>query len=287
MDLAYWGFSHWPFQRRQTGDAVIGVSHDEAYARLLFVIDEQRRCGSLMGPRGTGKSRLFRRAADYARRQGRICIAVDAAGMDAVELMQLIADQMHVDSHGASSSVTWSRIQQQLANRALVRQSTVVLIDNIDSAHRDCGQVLRRLMNLAESLDAALTVLVFSKESVASPELQEQIELSIELSGWSRNETAQFVANTTRTAGAKREIFTLDAIALIQDLTQGIPADVIRICDLALLAAMSDDRREVDAALVQAAIAEFSPRHAVKADPRSFAKQERAGAMVSTERRDA
>lgn len=284
MDLAYWGFSHWPFQRRQTGgDTAIGASHDEAYARLLFVIEEQRRCGSLMGPAGTGKTRLFRRAADFARRQGRTCIAIDAAGVDGVELTLLTADQMRVDCHGASLSVMWSRIQQQLANGALVRQAIVILIDNVDSAHRDCGLVLRRLMNLAESLDAAVTVLLFSKEPVASPELQEQIELSIELSGWSRSETSQFISHATRTAGAKREIFTSDAIALIQDLTQGIPADVIRICDLALLAAMSDDRRQVDTALVQAAVAEFSPRLAVKTHPRSFARPERPGAMVSTE----
>jgi general secretion pathway protein A len=284
MDLAYWGFSHWPFQRRQiASDAAIGASHEEAYARLLFVSDEQRRCASLMGPGGTGKSCLFRRSADYARRQGRMCIAVDAANMDVVELTMQVADQLHADSDGASSSATWSRMQQQLANRALVRQATVILIDNIDSAHRDCGQVLRRLMNLAESLDAAVTVLLFSREPVASPELQEQIELSIELCGWSHRETSQFVSNATRTAGAKREIYTPDAIDLVHDLTQGIPADVIRICDLALLAAMSDDRHEVDAALVQAAVAEFSPRHAVKAHPRSLARQERAGAMVSTE----
>ncbi|MDB5348287.1 MAG: hypothetical protein JWP89_6664 [Schlesneria sp.] len=284
MDLAYWGFSHWPFQRRQTaGDAVIGAAHDEAYARLLFVIDEQRRCGSLMGSGGTGKSCLFRRATDYARRQGRMCIAIDAASMDAVELTLQIADQMLAGCDGASSSVTWSRIQQQLANRALVRQAAVILIDNVDSAHRECGQVLRRLMNLAESLDAALAVLLFSREPVASPELQEQIELSIELSGWSIGETSQFVWNATRTAGAKRAIFTPDAMALIQDLTQGIPADVIRTCDLALLAAMSDERREVDAALVQAAAAEFSPRHSAKAHPRSLARPERAGAMASTE----
>lgn len=284
MDLAYWGFSHWPFQRRQTGgDAAIGTEHDEAYARLLFVIDEQRRCGSLIGPGGSGKSRLFRRAADYARRQGRMCITIDAEGVDGTELTRLLADQMHAGLDDTSPSATWSRFHQQLANRALIRQATVVLIDNIDSAHRDCGQVLRRLMNLAESLDAAVTVLLFSRETVVSPELQELIELSIELSGWSRSETSQFISHATRTAGAKREIFAPDAIALLQDLTHGIPADVIRVCDLALLAAMSDDRREVDAALILAAVAEFSPRHATKAQQRSFVKPERAGAMVIAE----
>jgi general secretion pathway protein A len=284
MDLAYWGFSHWPFQRRQTaGDAAIGAPHDEAYARLLFVIDEQRRCGSLIGPGGSGKSRLWRRAADYARRQGRMCIAIDAAAVEAAELTLLIADQMHVDCHGKSSSATWSRIQQQLANHALVRQATVVAIDNVDSAHRDCGQVLRRLMNLAESLDVAMSVLLFSREPVTNPELQEQIELSIELSGWSRSETSQFISYVTRTAGAKREIFAPDAVAKIQDLTRGIPADVIRICDLALLTAMSDDRSEVDAALVQAAVAEFSPRHVAKAHSRSSVRPERVSATVGAD----
>lgn len=281
MDLGYWGFSHWPFQRRfLIDDAVTGASHEEALARLLFVIDEYRRCAAVVGASGIGKSCLFRGAAEYARRQGRICLEIDASGMESTDLIVQLAEQMNVEYRGEQSSLLWPRIQQQLANCRLVKQAIVVFIDNLDAADSSCGQMIRRLISLADALDAPLTVLVSSRSSITSGAVQEQIEMTVELAGWSSNETAEFVANALHRAGASAAIFTPDALSLVHELASGIPAEVIRICDLTLLAAMGDDRRKVDASVVEAAMAEFSPRPAMNAKPRSSGRQVKASSMV-------
>lgn len=259
MDLAYWGFSHWPFQRQRAGGPAIGGSQEEALARLLFVVDERRRCGLLTGAAGTGKSCLFRMVGDYARRQGQLCVDVNADGMGAHELASRIADQLLVEPGNESPSIVWSGIKQRLVSQALVHQPIVLLIDHPDAV--ECGPVLRRLLGLADSVDAPLTMLISSRTSAWGADLTDQMELVVELAGWSQQETAQFISESLSTAGATKQIFSREAIAIIQEVSQGVPAQVNRTCDLALIAAMGDDRHEVDAALVQAAIAEFSPRH--------------------------
>lgn len=280
MDLGYWGFTHWPFQRRsQTDSTVTGASHEEAFARLLFIIDERRRCGAIVGSPGIGKSCLFRGAAEYARRQGRICLEIDASGMDATDLLLQLAEQMNVDYRGEQSSLLWPRLQQQFANCRLVKQAIVVLADNLDSADSSCGQMIRRLIGLADALDAPLTVLVSSRSPITSEAMQEQIEMTVELTGWSNSETAEFVASALIRARAPQAIFTPDALSLIHKLALGTPAEVIRICDLTLLAAMGDDLREVDASVVNAAMAEFSPRPTMNAMPRSAGLQVKASSM--------
>ena len=120
---------------------------------------------------------------------------------------------------------------------------------------------LRRLMNLAESLGADLTVLIAARNSSSVADLRDDIELSVELTGWSLGETSQFIADSLLAAGSTSDIFSPRAIAEVHAITQGIPGDVVRICDLSLLAAMSEGRREIDAQIVEATAAELAPRH--------------------------
>jgi len=262
MDLAYWGFSRWPFQRQQAADSsIVGASHEEGLARLLFLVDEHRRCGLLSGATGTGKTCLFRRAASYARRQGKWCLEIDATGLDADELAWRMADQLLAD---CSSNMTpgrcWTLIQQQLANQALIGQPVVAVIDNLDHAERGSSLAIRRMMNLAESSGAELTVLIAARGQLPDSSLSAEIELSVELTGWSQEETSRFVTTSLRAAGTTIEIFSADAIIVVQEITQGNPKSVIQVCDLSLMAAMSDDRHHVDAQVVEAATAEFAPR---------------------------
>lgn len=281
MDLGYWGFAYWPFQRRIPTDGITtGTSHEEALARLLFVVDEQRRCASVIGLPGSGKSCLFQAAAKYARRQGRICLEIDASGMDGAEMLVQLAEQLHLDCQNHCVSFLWPRIQQQLANFRLVQQSVVLLVDNLDAADANCGQVLRRLISLSDAANASLTMLLSSRSQVANQAIREQIEMTIELAGWSQSETADYVQAALHRAGASRVIFTNEALKLIHDFAGGIPAEVIRICDLTLLAAMADDRRQVDATVVEGALAEFCPRPVSNAGPRSVTRQIKAGSTI-------
>ena len=262
MDLAYWGFGRWPFQRqRAVNHSGLGASHEEALARLLFLVDERRRCGLLTGAAGTGKSCLLRRVMSYAQRRGRFCLNIDATGVGATELAWRIAEQLLTDCEpDATPAHCWSLIQQQLANQTLVGQPVVGLVDHLHLAEAGATVSLRRLMTLAESSGAHLTLLIAARNSSSTAELRDDIELSVELTGWSLDETSRFITDSVHTAGATSEIFSPESISAVHEITRGIPGEVVRVCDLSLLAAMSDGRCEVDAEIVEAAIAELDPR---------------------------
>ena len=262
MDLAYWGFDRWPFDRRKSsGGPNVGASHEEAMARLMFLVDERRRCGMLTGPAGIGKSRLFRRVQSHALRHGRLCVDFDATGIEADEFVSQIAEQMFADvSANSVASQRWSRIQKRMSALSLVKQPIVILIDHFDLVEFGYSQVIRRLMHLAEITGADLTVLVAAHERFTAPLLLDVVELSIELLPWTLAETGEFIDKATRAAGATTTLFNDDAIDSIQKLTHGVAADVIWLCDLCLLAAMSRDIHSVDGELVESAASELSPR---------------------------
>lgn len=263
MDLAFWGFRHWPFERSASGNRpFVGAAHDEALARLLFLVEEKRRCGLLSGAAGTGKSCLLRQVQASAMRLGRFCVRVDVTGLDGNELAWRVADGCHADCDVADSAAKlWSSLQIQFTGLAVVRQPVVVLIDHFDLVEFSCSQSLRRLMQLADATGAELTVLIAASERFTAPLLLDVVELHVELSAWSEDETARFIWDSIRHAGSCEAIFTADAIQAIQTLTHGNPAKVVWLCDLALLAALSEDRRRVDSQIVEAAAMELSPRN--------------------------
>ena len=56
-------------------------THEEALARLHFLVDHHRRLGLLMGPPGSGKSLMLEFFADQLRRGGRPAARVDLLGI--------------------------------------------------------------------------------------------------------------------------------------------------------------------------------------------------------------
>lgn len=264
MDLAHWGLQRWPFQHLGAAEFhTAGAVHEEALARLMFLVDERRRCGLLVGESGTGKSCLFRQVQSYSERQGRCCLAINAAGIGADDLAWQAECQLLADCDETTTPVqSWARIRQRFSQLAMVNQPVVILLDDFDRAESDAAMAAFRLMNLADQLNSEITVLIAARRSLASRELMDLVELVVELNPWTGDETAHFVTEMLRTAGAQREIFSPSAMRSLQTVTRGNARDVVRMCDLSLLAAINDRRKQIDAALVQAVATELRPQMA-------------------------
>ncbi len=57
MYANYWGLAEIPFRNTiETRWFYESPGHEEALARLIFLIEQRRRCGVLSGPAGSGKS---------------------------------------------------------------------------------------------------------------------------------------------------------------------------------------------------------------------------------------
>lgn len=269
MDLAYWGFAHWPFQSRRHGNlSPHGAAQDEAFARLLFLIDERRQVGVLTGAAGTGKSCLLQLAKTYSQRHGHRSLVINATGMGASDFAESIADgTLGGDEIDAAPSRCWSRIQQELRALALINQPATILIDHFDLAAEPLAASVRRLSHLSAQAEAELTILIAARDLKPASDLRDEVDLCVELTGWSAHETSQFIGDRLKAAGASTTIFLPDAVGHVHALTGGNPAQVIRICDLALLATMNDGLHQVDATIVEAAVAELSPFRAGATSP--------------------
>lgn len=261
MDLAYWGFRRWPFERSLAADRFFASPvHDEAMARLLFLVEECRRTGVLIGPAGTGKTYLFKLLQQRAERMGRLTVRADATGLDGHELISEIAAGFHVPCDpDATSARIWNGIQKRFAALSVIQQPVVIAIDHLDLVDFRCQQVVARLRQLADAIGGKLTIILAIRNPIIPAAVQDIVELRMDISPWDLSETAQFIQWSIEKAGSESRIFLDDAVGLIHQTTNGVPANIVTLCNLALLAASARDEKLVSRKTVEAAHRELMP----------------------------
>lgn len=258
----YWSLVERPFQRTlDRAWFVNGPTADEALSRLLFLVEDSRRCGILVGAAGTGKTFLLAMLQDRARRIGRLVVRLNCAGMDQDGLLGQLTDALSLPAAASNGTgPLWRVLQQDLAGRKLTGPPLVLLLDQFDQAAAGCELAVERLISLAESLSAPLCIIAAARQTQGmnpAAGLAEFSELRIELGPWSPAECSGYIQDSLQKAGATRDVFTAPALFRVWVQSRGIPARVARLCDFALLAAMDHELSLVDCDVVDAAAIEL------------------------------
>ena len=262
MDLGFWDFRHWPFDRSFSAERFFASQqHDEAMARMLFLVEESRRCGIIVGPSGTGKTYLLKLLQQRSERLGRLTVRCEATGIEGEEFIGQIAVGCNaaVDPNATSARI-WNGLRARFAALAVIRQPLVILIDHFDQVEFRCQQAVWRLNQLADAVGLKLTVVLATRDRTFPAVLQDLVELRIDIAPWNLSETTQFINSAISHAGYLDNLFTDDALTAIHEVTNGVPARVVSLSSHSLLAARAQEQMLVTRECVEAAANELLPR---------------------------
>jgi general secretion pathway protein A len=265
MYANYWGLSEIPF--KNTLDVrwfYESPGHEEALARLLFLIEQHRRCGVLWGPSGTGKSLILELLRREAARNGGEVALVDVLGHGSREMLwEVLAGLGLAPGVDDSQFRLWRLLHDHvLANRHSLA-ALVLVLDHIDRAQTDCLAAIERLQHLSAGGQTGLTLILGVTSERAGGHAQTLCDISdlrIDLAPLNRQEMQQYVESLLGRAGAARPLFDAPALDRLFDESRGVPREVNRLCDLALLAGMADQAAHVDESIVGAAAEELHVR---------------------------
>jgi type II secretory pathway predicted ATPase ExeA len=87
--------------------------------------------------------------------------------------------------------------------------------------------------------------------------LTDLIELRAELELWSEEDTADFLQKRTAGANRKKPIFSAEAAARLQELSQGVPRIASQLADLALVAGAGRQLEQIDAEAIESVYQEL------------------------------
>jgi general secretion pathway protein A len=234
-------------------------SCEEAAARLQFLVDRGSRVGLLTGACGSGKTTLLERFADDLRREKCLVALLNAAGLEPQEMLWSIAVKLQAQvDDGANLFQIWRAVNDRLLELKFLREQAVILVDDAGHANTDVLLHLYRFANAEAAADARLTIVLASTRErsfrLGRP-LLELADLRVDLPAWSVDETRMLIETADRRE--QPTSFALPALHRLHQLSGGAPRMILRLAELARLAAEAEGLDHVDAATVEGVYAEL------------------------------
>jgi general secretion pathway protein A len=263
LPLVHWGLERWPFRSVPKANQLYPTAaFSEALARIDYLVDGQRRLGVLLGEQGVGKSLLLQAAARQLSRQGRAVVLIDATGITSRELAWQVACGLGAaPNEEFDAQRLWRQIGDRIVENRLQQVHSVLLVDEAGQAGPDVLTQFARLARLDSSPVARWTIVLAAapeQTSLWSSTLRDLVDLRIDLVAWSAEDTVGYVQMALVEAGRMEPLFDDEALAALHMLTRGVPRQVAKLADFALLAGAGAGLTTIDAATIEAAYEEVS-----------------------------
>lgn len=248
-----------PFSEAPTTEFYFPSStHEEAIARLSYLVEEHDRCGVLIGAPGTGKSITLLRLHQLLKRAGWNSTRIDLAGLDNNTLLYQLAVGLGCNPSSAAEPIElWEQIDQTIAAADRMQQPRVLLLDHADRLRPGTVSLIEHLLHLPYAHGLVTLFAGYREATPLMKAIGERTGLRIELQPLTAEDTSQYIDQMLDRALVNSCHFTRDAIQLITRISHGIPRRINRLCRAVLLAAKTDYRAEIDSELVLAVTEEL------------------------------
>ena len=120
----------------------------------------------------------------------------------------------------------WRRVTDRLSEYRYEQKQAIVLLDDADRASFDLSSHLMRLLRARGGEQSLLVILSVHPETMhrIGRRLLEQVDLRIELSTWSLDDTERHIRQALEKSGCERAAFKEDAIIRLHQLGAWHPA---------------------------------------------------------------
>jgi type II secretory pathway predicted ATPase ExeA len=272
MFEAYWGLREAPFRGLIDRRSIFcSTAREEAMARLQFLADNQRKLGLLVGVAGSGKTLLLDEFRRQQRAVGHATVMVNLLSVDVRAFLWDLATQLGRNPGCLDSPFQlWRMCLDRLEEFRYQRIAATLLLDDADEMTPEIGPYLIRLLQLDTAGTSSIT-LVLAANSLGLGRLSRRLldlcDLRVDLDVWEVDETHQFLQQSLARAGANREVFTPDAARLLHELAGGVPRQIVRLAELALVAGAGQQLERIDTGTLESVAAELSPTSVAQCGP--------------------
>ncbi len=275
MDAMYkdkWGLTDKPFQNvPDTRFLFYSASHEEALVRLLYCVTESKGLMLLLGRWGVGKTFICRAFKEKVRDKG-FDVAIFNPPPSSVDEFVYHINDAFLPPGSRGRIETYKMLADRAKSLSAEGREMVVVLDEAQFI-RDPGvlEEVRLLLDITQGGRFLVNVVMSGV-----PELWNTVNavqgLSHRLGIWyrieplNRDETEEYVMHRLKIAGLNHNIFLKDAIDLLYRESEGVPARINSICDLAMLIATGEGVDDIEAAQVRAAAEEIAGTRVFEGD---------------------
>ncbi len=266
----FWGLSANPFEN--TPDPrffYVTDQHEEALARLEYVIRENKGAGMLSGVFGCGKTLLLRSLMSrLSLEEHRIAVmnvpprSFEDLFRGVVRLLRNV--ELPINTSELSTDALIEILQKTLQENKREGRRTVIIVDEAHAiTSLEVFEGLRVLMNFQTEDGFDLALILAGQPEISgmvddNKPFEQRIAVKAKLEPLAFKDTQGYINHRLKIAGATKDLFTRDALELIHRNTGGIPRRINRLCDTTLLAAFAKHQPVIDKALVELEVHAFA-----------------------------
>lgn len=257
MYESYWGLREKPFSNTPDPRYLyLSPAHEEAMTRLLYAVTETRGGVLLTGDYGCGKTLLTRvLLAELDPSRFEVAL-ITHPNLSPDEILRELMYQFGAPwSAGGKSALLRSFASFLLACDARGRGVVVVVDEAQLVTSRLSLEELRLLLNLQKDDRFLLTLVLSGQPELRGvvdsvPQFKQRLTLRCHIGPLDEKESAQYILHRLRMAGARRPVFSRDALAAVHTASTGVPRVINSLCDFALLVGFGRRAKCVDDEIV-------------------------------------
>jgi general secretion pathway protein A len=232
------------------------TQHKEALTNCQYMITNRVGPVYVHGDVGTGKTtiarRLFQQLFDDPTYIVAMIISPNLKSSNA--LLRLIMKEFNVktDKKYENSLTLFGEFLQDSAGKGKI---PVLFIDEAQLLKPDMLELVRFLLNFETNTQKLLQIVLFGQNELATnleskKELKSRMYRSA-LASLNRNDMENMIQFRFQVAGGDKHPFTQDGLDELYKLTLGLPREICKITDMALLRAMVNQTHAVNAEIVR------------------------------------
>jgi general secretion pathway protein A len=269
MYCDFYGFKEKPFTVTPNPRFVfLSKNHKEAFAHLLYGIDNHAGFILLTGEIGTGKTTVLRTLLSQLDNATMRSALILNPTLSAPELLASINREFGIDYEGLNAAELLDSLNRFLLAENRSGHTVALVIDESQNLEPQVLEQIRLISNLETETDKLIQIILAGQpelaDILAKPELRQfgqRITVRYHLSSMDFDDTTAYVEHRLEVAGGLRAAtFTRGAMKRIFRYSRGIPRLINIVCDRALLIGYIDESREISGPMAARAIAEVSER---------------------------
>ncbi len=253
----YWGLTSPPFQNVPDPNFFfLSSRHREGLARLLYAVKHNKGAALLVGDVGCGKTTLSRALIiQLAEEKYDVGLITNPAlpGNDFLEEIDL---QLGIRPANNSKVAILRALNDRLLANVREGKDTVLIVDEAHCIRDpDVFEELRMLLNFQLNDRFLLTLILMAQPEITEiigriKQLEQRIAIRYHLTPLEQAEIGPYIIFRLQKAGAKRPLFSEEALQLVWQATRGVPRSINTLCDLCLLEGYASRVHTVDHTLV-------------------------------------
>ena len=256
----FYGLSELPFELTANPKFLyLSPAQREALSTIQYGLSSAKALTLVVGEVGTGKTTLIQAALESERCRAIRCVYLNNPTLRIDDFVRLLAQKFELGRDaGESKAVLLEQLEMQLRERRAASVVTALVVDEAQSVSFEILEEIRLLANIETPEFKLLPVVLCGQPELASRledrslrQLKQRVGLRAVLQPFDFEETGAYIATRVVTAGGTPgRMFSLEAVALIHELSGGIARTINVICDNALLAGMALGRQLIDRATI-------------------------------------